>query len=77
MSILEVRQLLSVSIVSHIVIRGHYESCYVCLSVMVFGNHYASYCTHHGRCQFSIKEADIAAIWIVLFLVSGSFYCQY
>ena len=48
-------------------IRGHYESCCVCLSVMVFGNHYGSCCTNRGRSQFSIKEADIAAVWIVLF----------
>jgi len=40
---------------------------------MVFGNHYGPCCTNHGGCQFSIKEADIDAVWIVLFLVSGAF----
>jgi len=53
-------------VVSLIVIRDHYESCSV-LSVMVFGNHYGSCCTNRGRCQFSINEPDIVALWIVLF----------
>ena len=39
----------------------------VCQSVMVFGNHYGSCCTNRGHCQFSIKEPDIVALWIVLF----------
>jgi len=61
------------TIVLLIMIRDHYESCCVCLSGMVFGNHYSSCYPNCGRCQFSIKEADITAVWIVLFLVSGAF----
>jgi len=39
----------------------------ICLSVMVFDNHYGSCCTNCGCCPFSIQELDMIVLWIVLF----------
>jgi len=55
------------SLVVLLIVIRHYKSCSFCLSVIVFGNYYGSCCTNHGRYQFSIKEPDIIALWIVLF----------